>query len=183
VDLAGAVMTGGLLGVLLLSQGIVALAHWRVQLTAPRGVLRRLRGHDGRHSVRFGPNRFAWNPAEPLGVTNKVQGPGLAHYSLDDAGTIHLVFVTRQGDVQRFSGPAPSLTATAEDDIAKSYLLGQPATAGLGFLLGFLLDSGSVDGRLAVGFLAGVGGWFAAWVVVASTTSIIRTRAFAAQRH
>jgi hypothetical protein len=175
-------VVAGLVFVLLfVAEAASVLIHWRVDRTSPRGIVRRLTSPGTRHSVRFGANRFAWNPALPLDRKNRVYGPAVATYWLDQQNNIQMDFVPSYGQAVHFSGPFPTALPAPADAPSLAALIAKPALGLLAFLVIFAHTNGSLDHRLGIGFAVGVGGWFVAWLATAISSMVMRTRALAAQ--
>jgi hypothetical protein len=100
-----------------------------------------------------------WNPAKPLGLDNRIFGPALATYSLDESGIVHLRLQPKKGPEQVLSGSIPEgllhdTPAARRNRTLKRWVLAIYGTwIGVGFALGFLLSGGSTGRRLEVGAL------------------------------
>jgi hypothetical protein len=79
----------------------------RAMKTFPKGITRRLTEPRSHVDVPVRATGGTWNPGRPLGPGNRIPGPGRASYRLDEDGMVDLVFRSRAGHEERFSGPIP----------------------------------------------------------------------------
>lgn len=108
----------------------------------------------------------AWDPS---GSGKRVFGRGLATYTLDESGTVHLRWQPRQGAERTYVGPIPDPPAPKMRRLLRFALAGYLALLVLGFLLGFLTSSGSVGTRL----LWACGGLAVAMIAVVVAVHVI----------
>jgi hypothetical protein len=144
--------------------------------STPQGVLRRL-GKSGTVHLRHVKGiEGIWNPSQPLGVDNRLFGPGEAIYSLDDAATVTLDFRAKDGRVRRYSGPIPesvihpSEKALRVRRLIRVVLLGYGAVLLIGLGIGWIVGGGTALHRL----IAGVIGMFVAMALVWLATLVTR---------
>jgi hypothetical protein len=169
--LFAALLFGSLLGSYALSVWIV----WTVNRRSPDGILDRLRRH-GRHKVRVPAGRFTWNPALPRGSANRVFGPGWATYRLDDDGMVHLHFAPAEGSSEDWVGPRPEGTTDRPTSAVRGLVLVYPASALVGFLLGYFVVAHQAADRVRGGLWYALVGWFAAWCVLHVAQIVLRSR-------
>ena len=139
----------------------------------PKGVLRRLQ-KSSPVQLRLKVTDGIWNPEKPLGVGNRIFGPGEATYWQDEAGTVHLEIRAQGGQLQRFEGPVPETlilpSARRSQKILRLVLAGYVAMC-LGGLVTGLLVAGNTAAHRLIGAIVGL---FVAIMLVAVGGTVLR---------
>jgi hypothetical protein len=169
---------------IVISLVLMSLFMWRWMRNAfastPRGVLRHLRKAGGVHRMKLRGWEGTWNPAKPLGIDNRIFGPGEATHSLDEQGAVHLELRGRGNKLALYSGPIPetlirpSQAAQRGRKLMRYVLIGYAALMIIGFVVGYFAAGGSAVHRLVAGvigvFVAMVLAWFVALVFRVGTS-------------
>jgi hypothetical protein len=161
--------------------GLVFMTAWmrwwmqNVFASTPKGVLRHLRKTGSVRLRHVKTTDGIWNPSRPLGLDNRLYGPGEATYSLDDPATVTLEFRAKDGQVTRYSGPIPETIIHPSEKVERArnlfrwVLVGYFAIVLIGFGIGWVVGGGSPLHRLIAGvigmLIAMALMWFAALVI------------------
>lgn len=172
----GGLFAWGLLGCLIFSYALGALVLWDAQRRSPGGVRKRLARPNGRHSVAVPKGRFTWNPSVPAGPANRVNGPGKAHYWMDEQGLIHLRFVAPGKEGQEFVSSEPLPTSPPLPLALRAIKLAYPALAAGGAVIGFTQTGGSHQDRMDAAAWFALVGWLLAWLLMRLALGVIRGR-------
>jgi hypothetical protein len=86
---------------------VIWLSLHRYNARSPKGIVKHLTESGGSYEVSAAYTRGVWNPAKPIGIDNPLFDKGIATYSLDDSGIVHLDFKSSSGHDQHLSGPVP----------------------------------------------------------------------------
>ena len=144
--------------------------------STPKGVLRHLRKSGNVRLRHVKTTDGIWNPSKPLGLDNRLYGPGEAIYSLDDPATVTLQFRAKDGQVKRYSGPVPETIIHPSEKVqrarklARWVFVGYFAVVVIGFGIGWAVGGGSPLHRL----IAGVIGMFIAMALMWLATLVIQ---------
>jgi hypothetical protein len=135
------------------------IAFRRAAQRQPHRIVKQLKTWGGEVRVRV-PKRIgkAWNPTKSERWGNDLAGPGLAVYTLDQAGNIRLDFEPRNGQALHLSAPVPEALLReppppnrAMRRLRRIVAAVDVAFAIAGFVVGFLQKNGSTVGHWEAG--------------------------------
>jgi len=162
--------------------GVLWWSFRRVLRGTPTRVVRGLLQSDGHVEIKVKAAFVGtWNPARPLGANNALSGPGVAVYSLDDTGEVHLDWRPKIGQPQQLHGPLPDKLRPESDWNLRRRQLFHKLVAvycvalGAGFVVGFAVAGGSLGRKLAGG---GIGLFFGILVLAIAGTVLSAVRSF-----
>ena len=115
-----------------------------------------------------------WDPTRPS-ASSRTYESGRATYSLDSSGIVHLSMRSKVGAERHMAGPMPQQLLDSESrrrqrTLTRSLVLGYGVLLLAGFVVGYLLATGSVAGRL----LVGLAGAFVGMIVVSLAALMLR---------
>ena len=155
---------------------IIWLSVHRYNARSAKGIVRRLKETGRPYTVRAAYTRGVWNPAKRLGVDNPLFDKGVATYSLDDSGLIHLDFKSSSGHDQQLAGPVPEslVHPTTQQQHARA-LMRRVVVGYVSFLvLGAAIGAAVASGDVANHVLGGGVGLFVAMVVAVILVWVLR---------
>jgi len=131
----------------------------RATRTLPRVIIRQLSEPGSHFDVAVRTTGGTWNPGKPLGPGNRIPGRGQASYRLDEVGIVHLVFRSKTGHEEQFSGAIPADLRTDSEVALRSrrvrrwvYVL-YPAFLLAGYAVAASVAEGPTFKRLDLGFV------------------------------
>lgn len=152
------------------------LAVHRQNARTAKVIVRRLKKTGQPYTVKASYMRGVWNPAKRPGFENAILERGIATYSLDDNGLVHLRFTSTSGHELHLSGAVPdsAIGSTAEHQHARSLMrravLGYISLLAVGASMGAAVDRGDVADHV----LGAVVGLFAAMVAAVLLVWVVR---------
>ena len=151
---------------------LAAIMWWSFRTANRRsaqGILKRLERSGAPYSVRSGLWNGVWNPAKKSSAV--IFEKGMATYTLDDNGLVHLVFQPLVGRSRDYTGPVPATLQPHSPEhrrihrLTRLMVISYLAFIVAGFTVGYVRSHGGVAVRILWGG-AGVGVAMAAAVVI-----------------
>jgi len=178
---SGAEWAGVFIGALACTALIAMITLRTMRATRPHWIVKRLQESGEPVTVTLSMWSSVqggfWDPGYtgPQPAFHQIYEAGTGTYALDDAGTVHLHLVQRNGHVRDRSGPVPDLAqpSGAHKRARKLTRLALGAYAiflGLGAVIGALLAGGNADHRLIGALIGAVLGYLTGWVLLLMAT-------------
>jgi hypothetical protein len=147
----------GFLGGVVWCVGVCMWAICRARKTYPKWIVSRLRESGVPVELKVRSGRGTWDPTRPS-ASSRIHESGRATYSLDSSGMVHLSMRSKVGAERHMAGPMPqqlldSASRRRQRTLTRRLVLGYAALPLAGFVVGYLLATGSVGGRLLVGLV------------------------------
>jgi hypothetical protein len=164
----------GFLGGAVWCVGVFLWAIRRARKTYPKWIVSRLRETGVPVELKVRSGRGTWDPTRPS-ASSRTYESGRATYSLDSSGIVHLSMRSKVGAERHMAGPMPQQLLDSESrrrqrTLTRSLVLGYGVLLLAGFVVGYLLATGSVAGRL----LVGLAGAFVGMIVVSLAALMLR---------